>query len=88
MRVVPELPASWIAVTDSTYLIDDLNILYVEFIGNDQAEYWWAKEGEVSSEFQGIEITDSSQGIIIPDVNGDKWRITISTNGNLISTLL
>ncbi len=85
--VVPELPASWIAVTDSTYLVNDLNILYVEFIGNDQAEYWWAREGEASSEFEGIEITDETKGIILYD-GTNRWKITINTNGNLISTLL
>jgi len=84
--VVPQFPASWIPVTDSTYLVDDLNILYVEYIGNDQAEYWWARASEVSSEFEGIEITDAALGIIIPDSDGEKWRITIDTTGNLTST--
>jgi hypothetical protein len=35
-----------------------------------------------------IEVTDSSSGLILQDINGNRWKITINTSGTIVTTNL
>lgn len=63
--VAPTLPASWIPATNSDYFTNDLNILYVEYIGNEQAEYWWARE-EIGA-FSKLEVEEVDSSFTLTD---------------------
>lgn len=43
--VEPTIPGTWLpAKENDDYLVDNLNVLYVEYIGSNQAEYWWSRD--------------------------------------------
>ena len=46
----------------------------------------WQTPSPAATIDQDIEITDTAKGIILKAPDGDRWRVTIDNDGNLITT--